>query len=97
MNKGRWYELRSWLTAFITKGSQPGFCSSELLCFNVPLLVQVVPFLQRVADAGFPTDRASVFRRETMERDAELLQIGRKGFVRHLGEFVVDECLAETL
>jgi hypothetical protein len=67
------------------------------LGLDVPLLVQVVPFLQRIAEPGFPTDRASVFRRETIERDAELLQIGRKGLVRHLGEFVVDECLAETL
>jgi hypothetical protein len=97
MNKGRGYESSTWLTAFIAKGSQLGFCGPEFLCFNVPLLVQVVPFLQRIAEAGLPTDRTSVFRRETIERDPELFQIGRKGFVRHLGEFVVDECLAETL
>jgi len=60
-------------------------------------LVQVIPLLQRVAEAGLPTNRASVFRRETSERDAQLFQIGGKGLVRHLGEFVVDECLAETL
>jgi hypothetical protein len=59
--------------------------------------VKVVPLLQCVAEAGLPTGRASVLRRETVERAAQLVQIGGKSLVRHFGEFVVEKCLAETL
>lgn len=38
-----------------------------------------------------------MFRRHAIERDAQLLQIGREGFIRYFGEFVVKERLSETL
>jgi hypothetical protein len=85
------------LTAFIAEGSEPGLSGTKFLCFDVPLLVQVIPLLQCVTETSVATNRASVFRRETIESDAQLFQIGGKRLVRHLGEFVVDECLAETL
>lgn len=38
-----------------------------------------------------------MFRRQTIECSAQVLQIGRKIFIGHLGEFVVEQRLRETL